>query len=389
MNELESRLASRLVSESTADRSWALWMPYPHQNLPALAGDSESLDRWLDAAMALSEDSRLRFGPFALPPCRELFVEGLKDGSVEVVAEVYPGLAWIARAAGTIAGNPWLAGGDVGTPAEPQSVTWRDGLWTVSSRLDVGSPPDSRSAANASTPRSEIGRLRLESFAGLLPPGDYRIDHSAVDLRIESIGLGDRPAPAFPDLEIPGVALLLFSGSGSPDGRAHSGLILFDETREESLPAAGGESGLDIQSMELPGLAVFYRDGEDRWRLPGEGLAKLLRLANEEERAGWRVRGWNGSAVESTFDLLENDGNGEELAAGDLAFVAAIDLGRARRLVSAVADTLESVPLLGRREAAEWRAWERLLAACPECSRVEVIARSGQASARVVRREGD
>jgi len=382
MEETDSRLVARLGAESREGRTWALWMPFPHQNLPALAGSAESLDRWLDAAVALSEESRIQFGPFAVPPCREIFVEGFADGTVTVEAVVYPGLGWIARAAGAIASNPWLGGGEVGTEAEPLSVVWREGVWTVA-------PPNFRSVTESPTMapdtaqlEAEIGRLSLSSFAGPLPPGEYRIDHSSSDLRIESMGSS---RTEFPNLELSGAALLLYSGAGSADGRAHSGLVLFDETADGEQGSSLSERGVEIQ---LPRLGVFYRDTEARWKLPGEGLARLLRLGDEQERQGWRARAWSGAAIESTFNLLDSGTNRAELAESDLAFLAAIDLDRARRLVSAVADTLESVPLLGRREAAEWRAWENVLAACPECAKLEVIARSGAASVRIVRSDG-
>ncbi|HEX4959376.1 MAG TPA: hypothetical protein VF173_00960, partial [Thermoanaerobaculia bacterium] len=122
-----------------------LWLPFPHQNLGALAaslGDGSAYLAAIGRESGASAPSLPAFGPFKVPPSREIVACSDLDGSrYLVVARVYPGLAAVARLAGRMASNPWLKGGDVretrgrGDEVEEKvlHVEWRDGLWTVRS----------------------------------------------------------------------------------------------------------------------------------------------------------------------------------------------------------------------------------------------------------------
>ena len=107
-----------------------LWLPHPHQNLARLDRSVGGLRVWasqLDAGRAIELPS---FGPFLVPPARELRAELGRDGELRVAARIYPAIAALARAAGAVAGNPWLAGGE--PPGHPgASVSWRNTTWSL------------------------------------------------------------------------------------------------------------------------------------------------------------------------------------------------------------------------------------------------------------------
>ena len=141
-----------------------LWVPYPHQNLGVLAGAVDDLPGVIAAAVRLSrgaggaqdEDAGAAgaaakepqdlptFGPFEVPPASELVAcADLAGGRLRVVARIYPALAAVARLAGRLAGNPWLAGGEAGR----MRIAWDGRLWTVIAGEE--SPPPAVAAGSA------------------------------------------------------------------------------------------------------------------------------------------------------------------------------------------------------------------------------------------------
>src|SRR6185295_1214047 len=161
-----------------------LWIPYPHQNLGALAGSIDNAPEYLAAAARVAElppPTLPSFGPFAVPPSREIVACSDLDGErFFLAARVYPGLAATARLAGELADNPWLKGGSVRQTRSRRTeveervvrVAWREGVWTVWS----GPLPDlarqaPESTAAASSP--SLGIRHLERDVSELPAGDY------------------------------------------------------------------------------------------------------------------------------------------------------------------------------------------------------------------------
>ena len=108
-------LAALLDADTSFEQ--ALWLASPHQNLGALDERVGDLELYLAELSRLTGIARPRlpgFGPFALPPAREIAVAWNGSGeSLLGVARLEPGVGWIARLAGWLAGNPWLAGGRV------------------------------------------------------------------------------------------------------------------------------------------------------------------------------------------------------------------------------------------------------------------------------------
>src|SRR6185295_16284892 len=114
-----------------------LWLPYPHQNLGALGKAVERPQEVLAAASRLAglpEPAIPRLGAFGIPAARELLVEASLDGhTVRAAMRLYPATAALTRLAGTVARNPWLAGGEVRVNGSPAEVRW-DGLtWRLRS----------------------------------------------------------------------------------------------------------------------------------------------------------------------------------------------------------------------------------------------------------------
>ena len=285
--------------DSTGGLDWGLWLPYPHQNLPSLVGGSDELQRILGAGLAAGSGGELApisFGPFALPPSRELLALGADDGSLHVAAEVYPGLAVLARAAGRIASNPWLAGGEVVEGNERYLVSWEGRIWTVRT---PGTPEVPRPASIDDRPR--LGLVALAPGAVPLPGGRYEIVAAAGTLTLVTLdGAPESTVPETANLE-GSPALFALSGVASPFGHAGSGLVLF-----------AGELDAGPTGLELPSSGIFYRaDAADRWRLPGEKLLGLLGRDREEDAGpaqdGWRVRGWSDAAVSDTRELIASE----------------------------------------------------------------------------------
>jgi hypothetical protein len=142
-----------------------VWVPYPHQNLGALAAAIGDLQDVVGAAVRLSsgeggEASAPRprepeeaptFGPFEVPPASELVAcSDLAGRRLRVVARIYPALAVVAKLAGRVAGNPWLAGGVAGGSTR---ISWQGRLWTVTAGPEAPrptkAPPGAATAASA------------------------------------------------------------------------------------------------------------------------------------------------------------------------------------------------------------------------------------------------
>ena len=274
---------ARLLAAAPAGA--ALWLPYPHQNLGVLGRHVDDWRRWLAAASrlaGLAPPALPGFGPFPVPPCRELAAVSDAEGRrVTVVARVYPLVAGIARLAGLVADNPWLAGGDVPAFGGRARVRWEGTLWRVET---AGAP------AEADAPplpeRPVLALVHIGRPVPHLPPGTYHLRREA------GVGGGDlvfasRGAPAELARQVPGaaferaaVSFFLASGPGGPMGEDPTALVLFQGE------ARRGVLGL----VDLPGAAVLGRPGGERFRLPIEWLPSFARgPLSRREAAGWEV----------------------------------------------------------------------------------------------------
>lgn len=369
-----SDLPARLLAEG--ELPVALWIPYPHQNLGALEaalGTGDERRDFLAAAARLAElppPTLPRFGPFAAPPARELVALSDESGErVLVVARVYPLLAAVAKLAGRVAGNPWLAGGVVDAFGGRASVEWDGSLWTVGNVLpeDVLLPAAPSPQAGPPPPAG-LAALRLAHPISFLPAGTLRLRRSPAGFTVVGdAGGAEPPAPAVAD---PGedVALLVVSGPGGPLQR-HGGGTLGEAGSGEGrgalalFSASGGgddalEGVLDELLGGLPAAAAWYLPGGERFRLPGERLLGDSRRGTAQGNGErWEIVATSRGTVRRAADLTPLVAELAESAS--LALVATP--GPALDAVGRVSDVLDVVPLVAREEVDRWRDWRTVL----------------------------
>ncbi|HVS16207.1 MAG TPA: hypothetical protein VMV46_20000 [Thermoanaerobaculia bacterium] len=325
-----------------------LWLAFPHQNLAA------------SRATMLAEVARVfgpalpAFGPFRLPPSRELAVAAGSQGGV-AAARVYPILSWVARAAGALADNPWLGGGAVWVDGREGEVEWRGTLWTVRWGDAVLPVPAGTTAALpgiADLPRTALAWLDPPALGLDLPalPGVWALAASDAGLRLERLAtegvapsLDDRPLLA-PDSgqRSPELALLASRRRGS----GWEALILIDQAQDPGI-------------LRLPSAAVAEsaEGGARRFSLPAEELQRALGARLRQARhGGWSIVGSDQRSVELARRLLPfaPDDAGDP---GVERWEIGLRPAAVHRLARAVDEALEVLPVGSRRTRARWRRY--------------------------------
>jgi hypothetical protein len=469
-----------------------LWVPYPHQNLGVLAGAIGDLQDVVGAAVRLNagEASPRRstepqeapsFGPFEVPPASELVAcSDLAGGRLRVVARIYPALSVVAKLAGRLAGNPWLAGGTAGR----MHIAWAGRLWSVTAGDE--SPPVAAAPRTAAADPATVRRPRAlspvaapgtaaavavpelpESLAVVhwtgvrteIPAGYYALTRRGQDLAVSLVGAagaGEAPilsaAAAAAD---PLPALLMAVGAewpaggvlgaaaptpGTvPDSPNHGEPVVGSPTNGSPIPGApiAGSAfavtsavprpllppaalalfetgGSQVSSLgKLPGLAVFNAAGAAgpaRWRLPTEGIFRLLagRLP-ASEAVGWRIVALDKDSLRqaevlapglaalfppespnapaaATPDAGMTAGSGTAAPAAGAASPAAagtpvhLSMGvwleprSALIIVSRIRRFVEKFPLASRRQVELWRDWETVLDPLANCEHATLTA---------------
>ena len=380
-------LPARLLA--SGEYGACLWVPYPHQNLGKLAGSIEDGPGYVAAAARVAElpvPELPSFGPFAVPPSREIVAcSDLDGGRFFLVARVYPVLATIARLAGRLASNPWLKGGEVretrGHRSEVEErvlqVAWQDGFWTVLSGPAPRLPAAAEPSAAASWPAS-LGIFHLGADVSDLPAGDYVLQRKGKDLEVTLAG--GAPAPS-PPVTMGGDAPVLLAAAGpswpaeSPRPVPPAALALFDSDGGVSLGPLG----------KLPGAAVFNPPGGRRWALPGRGIAGLIaRNLPRGNAGGWEIVALDAASLARAEALAPEISSlvppaGDAGASGDnpggrLVLGLWVLPPPALELVTRFRKGLERVPLVDRRQVATWRDWETLLRPLAACERASLVA---------------
>jgi hypothetical protein len=394
--------ALRLFAAGAYDT--CLWIPYPHQNLGALGESVGDGEAWLAAAARFADAPPPvlpSFGPFTLPPSDEIAVCSDIDGRrYRAVARVYPAIGHIARVAGRLAGNPWLAGGEV-TEVEGQRdqvvehrivVQWQDGLWTVTSGPESELPKEAASLGGEPI----LGLARLGREVSRFPPGVYRLRRQEGDLELALDSPAKEPArPPFAGLDLAGLAggrrqgpaLLAAAGPAWPDESPRpqppSAIALFD-TRD----------GLRIEPFgELPGAAVFHPQGEreERWSLPGQSIAGLLSGALPKgNAAGWHVVALDAASLRRAralaprlSSMVPPDATGTVGPGGRLILGLWFQPRSTLSLVTRIRAVLEKIPLVERQQVRRWRDGETLLGPLVPCDQVSLAATEAPASFRL------
>jgi hypothetical protein len=373
-------LAARLLG--SGEYGACLWVPFPHQNLGALAGSIGDGSRFVAAAARTAElpsPELPSFGPFAVPPSRDIVAcSDLGGGRLFVAARVYPGLAAVARLAGRLAGNPWLEGGQVretrGRRAEVEErvlhVAWREGLWTVRS-----GPAPALEEPAADPPLAlppNLGVLHLERDVSDFPVGDYILQRNGDDLEVTLAGGGPVAEPP------------VAAGDDAPVLLAAAGPAWPAESPRPLPPAAMAlfevEGGLDLGPLgKLPGAAVLNPPGSRRWTLPARGLAGILaRNLPRGNAAGWSIVALDAASLARAKALAPEIARlvppGGDAPDGRLVLGIWLRPRPALSLVTRLRKSLEKVPLVERRQVQSWRDWETLLEPLAGCRRVSMAA---------------
>lgn len=370
-----------------------LWVPYPHQNLGVLRGKLEDGAAWVSAVARVADlppPVLPSFGPFTLPPSREIAAcSDLSGDRFLLVADVYPLLAAVARLSGRLADNPWLAGGEIrevrgeGDQVRERvvRVAWREGMWTVASGeapplFEAGSP----SPAKERSYPENLAIFRLSRDVSDFPTGDYLLRRRGEDL--EAALDREGPEGAVPDLprEVRPVLLAVAGASwpaAEPRPLPPAALVLFDIGKEGE---GGGPSFGPFGSV--PAMAVFHPPRTQRWELPTEGIAGLLTGALPKgNAAGWRIVAVDAASLRQAKALAPRlsaltspDGGGAAGDGGRLVLGLWVEPAPAVRLVSRVRKFLEKVPIAEPRQVQRWRDWETLLRPLAVCDRVSLAA---------------
>lgn len=375
--ELEAGgLPARLLA--SGEYGACAWLPFPHQNLGALAGSLQDGSAYL---AALAREAEVpppvlpSFGPFAVPPSREIVACSDLDGErFLLVARVYPGLAALARLAGKLAGNPWLTGGEIRETEGRRNevaekvlhVAWLDGFWTVRAGPEPRLPESG--AGTASGP--VLGLLHLEEETSDFPRGDYTLARRDGDLEV--LLAGGAPVPEMP-AGAEDAVLLAVAGpawpASEPKPLQSAAMALYDT-----------EGGLQLGPLgRLPGAAVLNPPGSRRWSLPARGLAGLLaEKLPRGNSAGWAIVALDAASLKraealapALSSLAPPDGE-----SSDARLVLGVWLrpGPALRLITRMRTGLEKVPLIDRRQVRRWEDWETLLRPAAACERVSLAA---------------
>jgi len=340
------------------------WVPYPHQNLGALARAVGDWPAWI-AAAARSADlpppDLPGFGPFAVPPAREIAVcSGAGGENLQLAAEIYPSIAIVAKLAGRLAANPWLAGGEVERGRRRYRVAWSGRLWTVA----AGEPVDL--GWTRRVPRQKVLAIaRTERAYSYLPPGTYLLQHAAGTF---SLALDGQPSP--PPLALPSPRPVLLALAGADGDKPPAALALFDTG--------------STQPLRLPAAAVFHPPGTERWSLPGGGLERLLgRGVPRGNAAGWVIVATDAASAERAEALAPGLARlvppvpAVPDQAATLRLALWLQPGPTLELSRRILGLLENLPLVERAKVRRWRDWHRLLEPLAGCKAASLTSAAG------------
>lgn len=331
----------------------ALWLPHPHQNLGALeqaVGEARSFVAAAAEVAGGNAPDLPAFGPFRVPPASELVAVQDETGRYTLAARVYPAMALLARAAGKVAGNPWLSGGEVEMGGQPARVRWQGRTWIVEPR-QVAVPPAAAAPVGAAAAAPALALIRLGKPQGIVPAGLYRLSHEPGALRLAGVA----PHGA----ALPGASAL----SGLAGSKAVVGLLETEPGGAKAFVLVDGAGRLG-----LPGMASWGWGVAERRSLPGE---KLLALLSSDlprlDAEGWQGVASDSGTAEAARPLL---GPLEELRRLPGHGALWVQPGPAAKLADGIASALEAIPLMRRSEVRQWRAAATLLAPLASCSAI-------------------
>jgi hypothetical protein len=346
----------------------AVWIAFPHQNLGRLerfVGDAGAwgalvVGRDRGGSRDRGEAERVpRFGPFVTPPSSELVLTLPVSGELpRALVRAYPSVARLARAAGRLAGNPWLSGGAIEEDGSTRTVEWDGDLWLYGGPGEAVASPLELPA----TEPAPLALLRTATRLGPLPPGTYRLlrDEEGLELRLGG-RLEQHPRlPEGPDRPV----VLLIERSA----RRHLSMLLI-----------WGEDGV---APPFPASASIVRRGTPRPRLAGEELLRLAgRKPKRELVEGYEISGLSTREVERARGLLP------ELLAlssqpASARAVAIVDPARLLGIARRLSDGFAAFPLAALFGVDPER-WTELLGPWEQCGTVALVVSKQADAARV------
>lgn len=346
-----------------------VWVPYPHQNLGALRraqGATEALAAGTRLA-GLPSFSLPAFGPFGAPPARELAVATDATGRrLSAVARVYPLIAALARLGGKLAGNPWLAGGDVElSGARRATVSWQGTLWRLDTEPSLISSQRAGGAEAAQVEvRPVLAWLRISAPPPPFPAGLYRLERSGTSIQLTNGQFSGPPA----EPPATGAALQVVTAGAALGSRGPGAFFLWP-TQAANLAAVAIVRPASGESWDLPGEEILSLTGTDpRSVTEGEWTAEALDRASLERAA---------AALPALRQLFAAD------ARGALALGVWLDPAAAAGEVRRVERLLSAVPLVGRAERQRWRDLRRLLEALAGFRQATLLVQQEPGAARL------
>ena len=330
----ESRLLSELMPADLR-----LWLPYPHQNLPALAVFFDDPSAMVLAGMRLGgfEIEQLpTLGSFGIPPSTELLVAS--DVAIRrpyAAVRPFTTIRLGAKASGRLASNPWLSGGVVDTGSESVRVEWDRGNWLLSRTEDSSPRAENGSEAVVGSSGASLARLEVLTSELPLPPGGYQFLRRGLGFSIVS-DVSFQPPSVAPLVELGELALLQLEAEDSVELR----LLFNGALRKGDLPSAA-VFAIDLETAfdGLPGGKLLGRIDN----LPSAALAEGVLIASDR-------RGFE-QAMASRDSWMELIRHAEKTRTSGVW----VRLAHAREITGDLADLLEDVPLISPREARRWR----------------------------------
>jgi hypothetical protein len=320
----------------SADLPLRAWVAFPHQNLAFLASadSGENWQRGLSDLLGVPKIDMPELGPFAVPPASGLAVASDEQGERLVAAvRIYPGLAWFARAAGKVAGNPWLAGGEVVEGGRRLEVAWRGRTWML--RTPGEEWPVAADSSAGVVPA--LLRLALEVPLGPMPAGEYRLERRGAHLDLLSATAANWE-PTQPEV----------------------GVLMMTERRPAGLSATAVLGPGQGSLRGVPSAVTFAQSGVAVAPLPLEKLYRVLGVKRRTgEATGWTLEASDRLALERGRELLP----GLERAAARVGptLVYSVDLDVVRAVSADLEERFEGVPLPAISELRQWRAAASIL----------------------------
>lgn len=363
-------LPAALLSESRlAD---AIWVAHPHQNLARMetrTGDVGELAAHAATLMGAEPPALPRFAFWPVPPARALAWARSADGEAEIVAlEPYPVVRWLARAAGRLAGNPWLAGGAVDEDPAAGQVSWQSGTWIFERGRTFLAAGEQRPFVAPEGSRKALAWVRVGAGHPPWPAGLYRLQtvREGVELT-HGPAFGEGTAAAIRQLRDRSVLIAVGAGD---DGAGAVALVR---------PTASGAG------LQLPG-AVLVERGDSGLELPGARLLEGIGVRpHEGDEGAYRMRAWDRGSLTVGSELVRGLRPADR--AGELPRLAMwADVDEVGEWAAALGGALRVVPFIDPEPARRWLAFAALARAAGPRASLWVEIDDSRGAARVALR---